>query len=483
MAQAVHAAPAGASGACASASVTCQTAPIARSTSSASTSARSVPASTPAASSVRDRAPRSARASGRRGPSRPRRRPSARPPSRSWPPSSRRSGPSTRASATSGGCVGEQHVGGLAEVRDLRSVGGRDERVAGGEVAVERADPDARALGDRLQRRRRCRAAANSSAAAVSSFSRLRVASARFVICETEGASVWCYIDATGGILRFTSSRRQHMSKVWFITGTSKGFGRVWAEAALERGDRVAATARNAPRSTDLVEPTATTSCRSRSTSPTRPRSRPRRPRPRALRSPRRRRQQRRLRPVRHGRGGHRGGRPRADRDEPVRRAVGDPGGAADPARAALGPHHPGVLDRRRERVPDARALPRVQVGAGGDQPGAGAGGRGLRDQRHARRAGRLLDRLVAARPRCSPSRCPRTRSSASGARSAQARLGTPGDPEATGPAILEVVDADEPPLRVFFGAGTAGHDQGPSTSKRIENWERWDDVAVAAHG
>src|SRR3954465_2507448 len=37
------------------------------------------------------------------------------------------------------------------------------------------------------------------------------------------------------------------MSKVWFITGTSKGFGRVWAEAALERGDRAAATARDTP--------------------------------------------------------------------------------------------------------------------------------------------------------------------------------------------------------------------------------------------
>jgi NAD(P)-dependent dehydrogenase (short-subunit alcohol dehydrogenase family) len=31
----------------------------------------------------------------------------------------------------------------------------------------------------------------------------------------------------------------------WFITGASRGFGRVWAEAALERGDRVAATARD----------------------------------------------------------------------------------------------------------------------------------------------------------------------------------------------------------------------------------------------
>jgi NADP-dependent 3-hydroxy acid dehydrogenase YdfG len=33
-------------------------------------------------------------------------------------------------------------------------------------------------------------------------------------------------------------------TKVWFITGSSRGFGRVWAEAALERGDKVAATAR-----------------------------------------------------------------------------------------------------------------------------------------------------------------------------------------------------------------------------------------------
>ncbi|MFI7585960.1 SDR family oxidoreductase [Spongisporangium articulatum] len=35
------------------------------------------------------------------------------------------------------------------------------------------------------------------------------------------------------------------MAKTWFITGASKGFGREWAEAALERGDRVAATARD----------------------------------------------------------------------------------------------------------------------------------------------------------------------------------------------------------------------------------------------
>ena len=43
-------------------------------------------------------------------------------------------------------------------------------------------------------------------------------------------------------------------NKVWLITGSSKGFGRVWAEAALARGDRVAATARDIGTLSDLVE-------------------------------------------------------------------------------------------------------------------------------------------------------------------------------------------------------------------------------------
>lgn len=42
-------------------------------------------------------------------------------------------------------------------------------------------------------------------------------------------------------------------SKVWFITGSSKGFGKIWAEAALARGDKVAATARDATTLDDLV--------------------------------------------------------------------------------------------------------------------------------------------------------------------------------------------------------------------------------------
>jgi NADP-dependent 3-hydroxy acid dehydrogenase YdfG len=41
--------------------------------------------------------------------------------------------------------------------------------------------------------------------------------------------------------------------KIWFITGSSRGFGREWSIAALERGDSVAASARNTSSLDDLV--------------------------------------------------------------------------------------------------------------------------------------------------------------------------------------------------------------------------------------
>ena len=56
------------------------------------------------------------------------------------------------------------------------------------------------------------------------------------------------------------------------------------------------------------------------------------------------------------------------------------------------------------------------------------------------------------------------------------------GVPEATGPAILELVDADEPPLRAFFGAGTLEMIRA-EYARRLDNWERWDDLANRAHG
>jgi NAD(P)-dependent dehydrogenase (short-subunit alcohol dehydrogenase family) len=44
------------------------------------------------------------------------------------------------------------------------------------------------------------------------------------------------------------------MSKTWYITGASRGFGHAWATAALERGDKVAATARDTSSLKALVD-------------------------------------------------------------------------------------------------------------------------------------------------------------------------------------------------------------------------------------
>lgn len=51
-----------------------------------------------------------------------------------------------------------------------------------------------------------------------------------------------------------TARAVKRIEKVWFITGASRGLGRVWAEAALQRGDKVAATARKLDSIADLKE-------------------------------------------------------------------------------------------------------------------------------------------------------------------------------------------------------------------------------------
>lgn len=51
-----------------------------------------------------------------------------------------------------------------------------------------------------------------------------------------------------------TANAVKKTEKVWFITGASRGFGRVWTEAALQRGDKVAATARKLESIADLNE-------------------------------------------------------------------------------------------------------------------------------------------------------------------------------------------------------------------------------------
>src|SRR5437868_4194979 len=43
------------------------------------------------------------------------------------------------------------------------------------------------------------------------------------------------------------------MTKIWFITGSSRGLGRSLTAAVLAKGDKVAATARNLEQLNDLV--------------------------------------------------------------------------------------------------------------------------------------------------------------------------------------------------------------------------------------
>lgn len=50
------------------------------------------------------------------------------------------------------------------------------------------------------------------------------------------------------------ASASNKSGKVWFITGSSRGFGRIWTEAALKRGDKVAATARKLESIADFKE-------------------------------------------------------------------------------------------------------------------------------------------------------------------------------------------------------------------------------------
>jgi NAD(P)-dependent dehydrogenase (short-subunit alcohol dehydrogenase family) len=58
----------------------------------------------------------------------------------------------------------------------------------------------------------------------------------------------------------------------------------------------------------------------------------------------------------------------------------------------------------------------------------------------------------------------------------------TPGDPTATRDAILAVVDADEPPLRIFLGDGPLAIAEKDYAS-RLATWREWEPVSVAAHG
>jgi NAD(P)-dependent dehydrogenase (short-subunit alcohol dehydrogenase family) len=57
-----------------------------------------------------------------------------------------------------------------------------------------------------------------------------------------------------------------------------------------------------------------------------------------------------------------------------------------------------------------------------------------------------------------------------------------PGDPKATASALFQIVDAAEPPLRVFFGNAALTMIKREYTA-RISTWEKWNDVSLEAQG
>jgi NAD(P)-dependent dehydrogenase (short-subunit alcohol dehydrogenase family) len=56
------------------------------------------------------------------------------------------------------------------------------------------------------------------------------------------------------------------------------------------------------------------------------------------------------------------------------------------------------------------------------------------------------------------------------------------GDPAAAGQALLEVVDAEQPPLRVFFGTQPYEAAQGVYAG-RLQTWSDWSDLSARAEG
>jgi NAD(P)-dependent dehydrogenase (short-subunit alcohol dehydrogenase family) len=271
-------------------------------------------------------------------------------------------------------------------------------------------------------------------------------------------------------------------SKTWFITGTSRGFGREWTEAALERGDSVAATARDASSLDDLVQ--------------------------------------------QYG-----------DRLLPITLDVTDR--AADFAAVAQAHEHFGRLDvvvnnagygqfGMVEELSESEAREQIETNLFGAlwitqaaipfmrEQGSGhviqvssIGGisafptvgiyhaskwalEGITQSLAQEVAGFGIKVTIiepggystdwggsSAKHATEIDAYDEVRTAAANRPS---RRGTPGDPVATRDAILKIVDAEQPPLRIFFGEAPLAIATADYES-RLKTWNEWQPVSVAAHG
>jgi NAD(P)-dependent dehydrogenase (short-subunit alcohol dehydrogenase family) len=270
-------------------------------------------------------------------------------------------------------------------------------------------------------------------------------------------------------------------SKVWFITGTSKGFGRVWAEAALARGDRVAATARRVETLAPLVErygnqvAAITLDVTDKAAVD------------RAIREA-------------HASFGR--------LDVVINNAGYGLFGAIEEvseaeARAQIETNLFGALWVTRAALPIMRAqgsghiIQVSSIGGVNAFPTVGLyhaskwGLEGFSQSLAAEVRGFGIKVTIVepggyATDWGGPSAQRATEMPAyDGARAAIASFRStniPGDPDATGFAILKVVDAKDPPLRIFFGSGGLPMTRAEYAG-RIATWEKWNDVSVEAQG
>lgn len=272
------------------------------------------------------------------------------------------------------------------------------------------------------------------------------------------------------------------MSKVWFITGTSRGFGREWAEAALDRGDSVVATARSTdslsalvdihgervlPLSLDVTDRVAVLAAVQRA-------------------------QEHfgRLDVVINNAGYGQFGMVEELSEEEVRDQIEtNLFGALWVTQAAL-PHlreqgsghiiqvssiggisafpTVGAYHASKWALEGlSQSLAQEVAGFGIKvtliEPGGFSTDWGGSSARHAT----AIDAYDSVREQ---------------AANRPSRSGTPGDPAATRGPILKIVDAEEPPLRVFFGEAPLGIAKADYES-RLRTWDEWQPVALEAHG
>jgi NAD(P)-dependent dehydrogenase (short-subunit alcohol dehydrogenase family) len=273
------------------------------------------------------------------------------------------------------------------------------------------------------------------------------------------------------------------MARTWFITGTSRGFGREWAEAALERGDRVAATARDSSSLAALVDAygeqvlTLDLDVTDRS----------------AVLDALARANEHfgRLDVIVNNAGYGQFGmieeiseaEARAQFETNVFGALWVTQGSLPYLRAAGGGNIIQVSS-----IGGISAFPNIGIYNGSKwalegfsqalaqevalfgikvtlvEPGAFGTDWGGSSAKHAT----PLDTYEKVREQAAENR--------------KKRVSDPGDPVATRSAILKVVDAENPPLRVFFGAGALGIATADYES-RLAEWQQWQPVSIEAQG